>query len=89
MKILITGGGGFLGFRLARTLLARGQQWERDKVTNVAPRWSAGTFTMTNVDGTADSDPTGAGAVNNWRHYRYNVYEAVVPLRNTIIGRQL
>src|SRR3989304_6356557 len=25
MKILITGGGGFLGFRLARTLLARGQ----------------------------------------------------------------
>jgi type IV pilus assembly protein PilW len=70
-------------------LLARGQQWERDKVTNVAPRWSAGTFTMTNVDGTADSDPTGAGAVNNWRHYRYNVYEAVVPLRNTIIGRQL
>ena len=24
MKILITGGGGFLGFRLARTLLARG-----------------------------------------------------------------
>ena len=25
MKILITGGGGFLGFRLAKTLLARGQ----------------------------------------------------------------
>ena len=24
MKILITGGGGFLGFRLAKTLLARG-----------------------------------------------------------------
>jgi type IV pilus assembly protein PilW len=44
---------------------------------------------MTNVDGTADSDPTGANAVNNWRNYRYNVYEAVVPLRNTIIGRQL
>lgn len=70
-------------------LLTRGQQFERDKVTNVAPRWSAGTFTMTNVDGTADSDPTGANAVNNWRNYRYNVYEAVTPLRNTIIGRQL
>ena len=25
MKILITGGGGFLGFKLAKTLLARGQ----------------------------------------------------------------
>jgi type IV pilus assembly protein PilW len=70
-------------------LLTRGQQYERDKVTNVAPRWSAGAFTMDNVDGTADSDPTGAGAVNNWRNYRYGVYEAVVPLRNTIIGRQL
>ena len=70
-------------------LLTRGQQFERDKVTNAAPRWSAGAFVMNNVDGTADSDPTGAGAVNNWRNYRYGVYEAVVPLRNTIIGRQL
>jgi type IV pilus assembly protein PilW len=70
-------------------LLTRGQQFERDKVTNTAPRWSAGAFTMKNVDGTADSDPTGAGAVNNWRNYRYGVFEAVVPLRNTIIGRQL
>jgi type IV pilus assembly protein PilW len=70
-------------------LLTRGQQFEREKVTNTAPVWSAGAFVMNNVDGTADSDPTGAGAVNNWRNYRYGVYEAVVPLRNTIIGRQL
>jgi type IV pilus assembly protein PilW len=42
---------------------------------------------MTNVDGSADSDP--ANDPNNWRHYRYNVFEAVVPLRNVIIGKQL
>jgi len=46
---------------------------------------------MTNVDGTPDSDPGDAtkGDVNNWRNYRYNVFEAVVPLRNALIGRQL
>jgi type IV pilus assembly protein PilW len=70
-------------------LLTRGQQFERDKVTNAVPVWSAGAFAMTNLDGTPDSDPSGGNAPNNWRHYRYNVFEAVVPLRNTILGRQL
>lgn len=71
-------------------LLTRSTQLEREKVTTSAPRWSAGAFTMTNVDGTTDSDPGGAGGdANNWRNYRYNVLEAVVPLRNVILGRQL
>ena len=70
-------------------LLTRSQEFSRDPVTAAAPLWSGGTFTMTNVDGTADSNPTGANAPNNWRNYRYNVFEAVVPLRNTIIGKQL
>lgn len=78
-------------------LLTRSQQFERLRITTAVPRWSAsgdGTeppreapFVMTNVDGTADSDE--ADSPNNWRHYRYNVFEAVVPLRNTLIGRQL
>ena len=78
-------------------LLTRSPQWERDRLYErdgtpnpPAPRWSASAdapFVMTNVDGTADDDP--ADTVNNWRHYRYNVFEAVVPLRNTILGRQL
>ncbi len=43
---------------------------------------------MTNLDGTADSF---AGAPNNpdpnnWRFYRYRVYEKVIPLRNMIWG---
>jgi type IV pilus assembly protein PilW len=78
-------------------LLTRSPQWERDRLYEKdgtpnppAPKWSASAdapFVMTNVDGTADDDP--ADTINNWRHYRYNVFEAVVPLRNTILGRQL
>jgi type IV pilus assembly protein PilW len=48
-------------------------------------------FVMTNVDGTAPSaadlacteDPP---SPNNWRRYRYSVYETVIPLRNMIWG---
>jgi type IV pilus assembly protein PilW len=71
-------------------LLARSTQFERSKVTIAAPRWSAGPFVMTDLNGATDTDPGGTnGDVNNWRNYRYNVFEAVVPLRNTIVGRQL
>ena len=72
-------------------LLARSTQFERTKVTTTVPRWSGpDAFVMRNIDGTADSDPGGSsGDANNWRNYRYNVFEAVVPVRNTIIGKQL
>lgn len=54
-------------------VLARSGQFEKTAVTPVAPSWTAGTFTMTNLaDGT------------DWRNYRYRVYETVVPLRNMI-----
>jgi type IV pilus assembly protein PilW len=65
-------------------LLARGQQYEKDPVTATAPAWAGGSFVMTNVDGTADSS---SGDANDWRHYRYRVYETVVPLRNVIWGQ--
>ncbi|WP_448506146.1 PilW family protein [Immundisolibacter sp.] len=64
-------------------LLARSQQYEKTAVTTVAPAWAGGSFTMTNVDGTADTTP---GNANDWRHYRYRVYETVIPLRNLIWG---
>jgi len=64
-------------------LLARSQQFEKDAVTTAAPAWAGGAFVMTNVDGTADSSP---GDANDWRHYRYRVYQQVVPLRNMIWG---
>lgn len=70
-------------------LLARGQQYERTAVTAAAPAWAGGTFTMANVDGTADTNPvdaTGKGTPNNWRNYRYRVYQTVIPLRNLVWG---
>jgi len=67
-------------------LLARGQDYDKVALTTVAPTWAGGSFTMRNVDGTAD---VGAGSlgVNNWRNYRYSVFEVTVPLRNMIWTR--
>ncbi len=64
-------------------LLARSQQYEKLAVTTTAPSWAGGSFTMFNVDGTTDTTP---GDANDWRHYRYRVYEKVIPLRNVIWG---
>ena len=45
------------------------------------------TFLMTNVDGTPDAFGAGHPDPNNWRYYRYRVYERVIPLRNMIWGK--
>ena len=67
-------------------LLARSQQVEKAAVTTVAPTWSGGTFTMFNVDGSSGATPPTSWSANDWRNYRYRVYEAIVPLRNMIWG---
>lgn len=64
-------------------LLARSQQYEKVNVTTTAPAWAGGSFTMTNLNGTADTSPNDP---NDWRHYRYRVYETTIPLRNMIWG---
>lgn len=64
-------------------ILVRGESYEKEAVTTANPAWLGGNFTMTNVDGTADSGLANLG-VNNWRNYRYNVFEVAVPLRNMI-----
>jgi type IV pilus assembly protein PilW len=82
-----------LAVRIA--LLVRGRQFERSgdpsgagaaPVTPNRPAWAGGLFTMTNVDGTPDAGP-GPPNPNNWRYYRYRVYERVIPLRNMIWGK--
>lgn len=57
-------------------MLVRTSQFEKDEVTTDNPRWANGDkqFDMTLVDA-------------NWKHYRYRVYESVIPLRNTIWGQ--
>ena len=39
-------------------------------------------FTMRNVNGTPDTNTI--GSPNNWRYYRYRVFERVIPLRNML-----
>ena len=41
---------------------------------------------MRNVDGTLDSFAAGDPSPNNWRNYRYTVYERVIPIRNVAWG---
>jgi len=79
-------------------LLARSAHWDQTACTS-NPQWTSGAsgalaltnFTMTNVDGTAPSAADLAcmetpPSPNNWRRYRYSVYETVIPLRNMIWG---
>jgi type IV pilus assembly protein PilW len=66
-------------------LLARSDQFEKAMVTAVAPTWAGGSFGMTNLDGSAGNtvpaDPT-----QDWRHYRYKVFESIIPLKNVMWG---
>jgi type IV pilus assembly protein PilW len=82
-------------------LLVRSRNFEKPGVVNSAEQnWSAPNpqwhkdggvtpvdFVMRNVDGTADSFVAGDADPNNWRNYRYTVYEKVFPLRNVIWGQ--
>lgn len=77
-----------LAVRIA--VLARSSQVEKTIVTPNAPVWavtpsaSAGIpFVMLNLDG---SSGTTSVIANDWRYYRYRVYESIVPLRNMIWG---
>lgn len=72
-------------------VLARSRQYERELVNGVvaqitpnAPTWAGGAFVMTNIDGSASG--VADGSANDWRQYRYRVYESTVVLRNMIWG---
>lgn len=56
-------------------VLVRSSQYERDEVTAALPRWANGSKPF-ELDG-------------DWQHYRYRVYESVIPLRNTLWGQQI
>jgi type IV pilus assembly protein PilW len=79
-------------------LLVRSSQFEKPVAANGAsvaqpptptannPTWAGGNFVMTNVSGSADTHSDTAVDPDNWRFYRYRVYEKVIPLRNMIWG---
>ena len=77
-------------------LLARSAQYDK-AACSPNPQWTSGgggalaltDFVMTNADGAADTFggcTENPASPNNWRRYRYSVYETVVPLRNMIWG---
>ncbi len=66
-------------------LLARSDQFEKAAITPTAPTWAGGSFGMTNLDGSAGNTvPT--NPVQDWRHYRYKVFESVIPIKNVMWG---
>lgn len=64
-------------------ILARSGQYDKT-LESANPSWAGGDFVMVNLDGSAGT--TDPDSPNNWRRYRYRVYESVVPLRNVIWG---
>ena len=79
-------------------LLARSAFFDKN-ACSPNPQWSSGTsgslqltnFVMTNVNGGADSFGNcneNPPSPQNWRRYRYRVYETVIPLRNMIWANQ-
>jgi type IV pilus assembly protein PilW len=73
-------------------IVVRSNQYEADEVTTVAPVWNLGS-TPSVVDpdsvvcGTArclSMPVTGDINATDWKHYRYKVYDTVVPLRNLL-----
>jgi type IV pilus assembly protein PilW len=81
-------------------LLVRSSQFEKPVLASSAavampatptskkPSWFGGNFVMTNVDASNSTDTFSDTDVvpENWRFYRYRVYEKVIPLRNMIWG---
>jgi len=72
-------------------IVARSNQYERDEVTSAAPQWDVGASDTIVGPATA----TCSGSANkciaikidhlaDWKHYRYKVYDAVIPLRNML-----
>lgn len=82
----VTGWANILAVRLA--ILTRSSQFERTDVTTTVPSWAGGQFAITNLDGSASSS-TPTDPADNWRRYRYRVYETLIPLRNMLWGAQI
>ncbi|MEY8879166.1 MAG: PilW family protein [Leptothrix sp. (in: b-proteobacteria)] len=56
-------------------LVTRSSQYEKTEVTAAEPTWLPDGATIT---------PLKVDHLTDWKHYRYRVYEAVVPLRNML-----
>ena len=70
-------------------VVVRSTQYEKDEVTSAAPVWDLGsTPTVTDTSkatcGTSQCLSIPVDGVTDWKHYRYKLYDTVVPLRNLL-----
>ena len=83
--------GQVIGLRLA--LVVRSPQWNKEEVTTSAPEWNLGSAT-TAAGSAACADDTSSKCIalgvthtaagDEWKHYRYRMYESLIPLRNLL-----
>jgi len=79
-----------LSIRVA--VVARSNQYEKNEVTMTAPLWNVGDLGVASAvtgftscsDATNRCLPIKVSQVTDWKHYRYKVYDTVVPLRNVL-----
>lgn len=87
-KTTPTTNAGWLQVRAVRVaLLARSAQFEKEEVTKSTPTWDVGTFATVSGAVTCGSSKCvelHADASADWKHYRYKVFDVLVPLRNQL-----
>ncbi len=77
-------------------LVVRSGQYEKDIVTPSEPMWDLGSATeiLSTLPGLKDC-PSGSGKCidlkvngdindNDWQHYRYKIYDTIIPVRNVV-----
>lgn len=84
-----TNNGGWLQVRAIRlAILARSAQYEKEEVTSEVPKWdvgSVGTVAGSAACGTSKCIDLAVDKLDtDWKHYRYKVFDALVPLRNQV-----
>jgi len=71
-------------------VVARSNQYEKEEVTPSAPQWDVGASvtvegeTLTDCHGSSQCIALKVDGLTDWKHYRYKVYETIVPLRNVL-----
>ncbi|MGB4064496.1 MAG: PilW family protein [Azonexus sp.] len=71
-------------------LVSRSMEYEREEVTSSLPEWDVGAAIT--VSGAVDCASGSGGKcvqvkvdnLTNWKHYRYKVYDTLIPLRNML-----
>lgn len=76
-----------LAVRIA--VVARTAQYEKENVTFANPQWDVGTVGTSALSGVVTCGaskcvPIKVDDLTDWQHYRYRVYDSIVPLRNML-----